>query len=182
MKIFYDCEFLERGRRFPIDLISIGAVREDDEEFYAISDDLSVVRRAMQNEWMMENVIPHLPLDLTGRRPLWDEDHPDFQYVASIKEIAQAWKIYVIGTPGFEFDSSELWAYYGAYDHVVMAQMYGKMINLPRGMPMYTMDIKQRWHNEGRPSLPVQEGNAHRALDDARWNRVAYEHIDNRNE
>lgn len=178
MKIWYDTEFVERGRGHSIDIISIGAVREDDEEFYRISDDLRVIRRAMKNEWMTENVLPYLPLVYSPmRRPLWDEDHPDFKYVKSIKEIAKEWTAFVT-----VFDRPELWAYYGAYDHVVMAQMYGHMINLPKGMPMYTMDIKQRWHNEGKPALPRQIDGEHKAIDDARWNKIAYEYIDNRNE
>lgn len=183
MKIWYDTEFVERGRGHSIDIISIGAVREDDEEFYRISDDLRVIRRAMKNEWMRENVLPYLPLVYSSMgRPLWDENHPDFKYVKSIKEIAQEWNVYVTERIVTHFDRPELWAYYGAYDHVVMAQMFGRMIDLPKGMPMYTMDIKQRWHNEGKPELPKQTNGEHKAIDDARWNRVAYEYIDNRNE
>jgi len=184
MKIWYDTEFVERGRGHSIDMISIGAVREDDEEFYRISDDLRVIRRAMKNEWMKENVLPYLPLIYSPMgRPLWDEDHPDFKYVAPLDTIAKEWKTYVLDAPKLSgFDKPELWAYYGAYDHVVMAQMYGTMMGLPKGMPMYTMDIKQRWHNEGKPVLPEQTDGEHKAIDDARWNRVAYEYIDNRNE
>lgn len=178
MKIWYDTEFVERGRGYSVDMISIGAVREDDAEFYRISDSLPAVWKANENEWMRENVIPYLPLrrDYFGRL-LWDEDHPDFHRVQPLDEIAQDWKNYVL-----EFKEPELWAYYGAYDHVVMAQMFGRMIDLPKGMPMYTMDIKQRWHNEGKPELPKQTNGEHKAIDDARWNRVAYEYIDNRNE
>lgn len=183
MKIWYDTEFLERGRGYSIDIISIGAVREDDEEFYRISDDLRVIRRAMKNDWMRENVLPYLPLRRGWfGRLVWDEDHSDFKYVKPIKEIAREWNVYVTERIVTDFDRPELWAYYGAYDHVVMAQMYGRMIDLPKGMPMYTMDIKQRWHNEGKPELPKQTDGEHKAIDDARWNRIAYEHIDNRNE
>jgi hypothetical protein len=183
MKVWYDTEFFEMGRGHSIDMISIGAVREDDEEFYAISDSLHTILRANKNKWMRDNVLPYLPLRQNFMGHLvWDEDHPDFKYVKSIEEIAQAWKEYVLVPPRFPFDRPELWAYYGAYDHVVMAQMYGKMINLPKGMPMYTMDIQQRWHNEGKPELPKQIDGEHKAIDDARWNRIAYEYIDNRNE
>lgn len=184
MKIWYDTEFVERGRGHSIDMISIGAVREDGEEFYRISDSLRVIRRAMKNEWMRENVLPYLPLRRGWfGRLVWDEDHPDFMFVTPLAKISHEWQTYVLNGPKqSEFDKPELWAYYGAYDHVVMAQMYGRMIDLPKGMPMYTMDIKQRWHNEGKPELPVQSDGEHKAIDDARWNRIAYEHIDNRNE
>ncbi len=37
----------------------------------------------------------------------------------------------------------ELYAYYGAYDHVALCWLFGKMIDLPEGFPMYTRDLKQ---------------------------------------
>jgi hypothetical protein len=52
------------------------------------------------------------------------------------------------------------------------------MIDLPDGMPMYTMDLKQRWHNEGRPLLPKQDGGEHNAVDDALWNKIVSEYLD----
>jgi len=36
-----------------------------------------------------------------------------------------------------------LYGYYSAYDHVVLCWLFGKMINLPKGFPMYTIDLKQ---------------------------------------
>lgn len=37
----------------------------------------------------------------------------------------------------------ELYGYYTAYDHVVLCWLFGKMIDLPKGFPMYTKDLKQ---------------------------------------
>lgn len=34
-------------------------------------------------------------------------------------------------------------AYYGAYDHVAFCWLFGKMIDLPKGFPMYSVDLKQ---------------------------------------
>lgn len=180
MKIFYDTEFHERGNTYSIDLISIGAVREDGERFYFIVDDISVIRRASKNKWMAENVLSQLPLrkNWLGRL-VWDTEAHDYLYVMPMDVISKLWAAFVLGAPKLsEFDKPELWAYYGAYDHVVMAQMFGRMIDLPEGMPMYTMDIKQRWHNEGKPKLPEQEGSEHNALDDAYWNKLAYEYLE----
>lgn len=39
--------------------------------------------------------------------------------------------------------SPEFYTYYGAYDWVVLCWLFGKMINLPKGFPMYTHDLKQ---------------------------------------
>lgn len=36
-----------------------------------------------------------------------------------------------------------LYGYYSAYDHVTFCWLYGKMIDLPTGFPMYTIDLKQ---------------------------------------
>jgi hypothetical protein len=184
MKIFYDTEFFETGPKHPIRFISLGAVRDDGEELYLITNNLYVLNRANQNPWLAENVIKHLPVkqDRAGRLA-WDIQHVDYHRVLPNEVIAGLWRDFVLDAQGDnEFDKPELWAYYGAYDHVVVSQLFGRMLDLPDGHPMYTMDIKQRWHNEGKPGLPKQEANAHRALDDARWNKLAYEYIDNRNE
>ena len=37
----------------------------------------------------------------------------------------------------------ELYGYYSAYDHCCLCWLFGKMIDLPPGMPMYTKDLKQ---------------------------------------
>ena len=37
----------------------------------------------------------------------------------------------------------EFYAYYADYDWVVFAQLFGSMINLPKGFPMYCKDLKQ---------------------------------------
>jgi hypothetical protein len=180
MKTFYDTEFLETGPDEPVRFISLGAVREDGEELYVITNNLYVLNRANGNEWMRENVIRHLPVKENGSgRLAWDTQHVDYHRVLPVEVIAGLWRDFVIDySHEHEFDKPELWAYYGAYDHVVVSQLFGRMLDLPEGMPMYTMDIKQRWHNEGKPGLPEQEVNAHRALDDARWNKLAYEYMD----
>lgn len=180
MKTFYDTEFLETGPEEPTRFISLGAVREDGEELYLITNNLYVLNRANENEWMRENVIRHLPVKQMASGGLaWDTQHPDYHRVLPNEAIAGLWRDFVLDYERrFEFDKPELWAYYGAYDHYVVSQLFGCMRDLPKGMPMYTMDIKQRWHNEGQPGLPEQEVNAHKALDDARWNKVAYEYLD----
>lgn len=43
----------------------------------------------------------------------------------------------------FEKSNPVLYAYYGAYDHVAFCWLFGKMINLPKGFPMYSVDLKQ---------------------------------------
>lgn len=42
-----------------------------------------------------------------------------------------------------EYPKPEFYAYYADYDWVVFCWLFGKMINLPKGFPMYCKDLKQ---------------------------------------
>ena len=73
MKYFLDTEFIEgfhkplfgKKRHF-IDLISIGIVREDGKEYYAISNEFNPKDA---DEWVKMNVIYGLPLKKVNRNP-----------------------------------------------------------------------------------------------------------------
>ena len=68
----------------------------------------------------------------------------------------------------------EVWAYYADYDWVVFCQVFGTMMDLPEGFPMYCRDIKQECDRLGNPKLPEHGKGEHNALADARWNKLAY--------
>jgi hypothetical protein len=169
MKIFYDTEFLEDGKT--IELISIGMAAEDGRELYRVNRD-APWRRIRKHEWLMANVVPHLPqphgdwILQMPKRWLIDFANP---LVEHRQEIADAVRQFIQSTPNVE-----LWAWYGAYDHVALAQLWGPMIDLPPGVPMWTNDLKQEVERRGNPSLPKQESAEHDALADARWVRDAY--------
>jgi hypothetical protein len=174
MKIFYDCEFLEDGRT--IDLISIGMVTEDGRELYRIVDDEQTITRAVQHDWLRANVVPSLPLLLP---PLvdadWDfnDEHADWPNVQQRPQVAEDVRAFILATP-----EAELWADYGAYDHVALAQLFGTMMDLPAGCPMWTNDLRQEMARRGAndADLPAQDAAAaHNALADARWVRDAYD-------
>lgn len=140
-RVFFDTEFFEDGRT--IDLISIGLVREDGEELYLESSDADL-SRAAADPWIAENVLAHL----TGQQ-------------VSRHEMAE--KVVAFCGP-----NPEMWAYYADYDWVVLCQLFGRMIDLPSGWPMYCRDLKQEADRLGLP-LPPMEGTEHHALADARW-------------
>ncbi len=71
----------------------------------------------------------------------------------------------------------EFWAWQGAYDHVGLATLFGRMIDLPHTFPMMTKDIKQLWVEKGRPAMPRQPSGAHNALADAKFNAVRYSYL-----
>lgn len=171
MKFFYDCEFIEDGKT--IDLISIGIVADDGREYYAVNRD-APWRRIKKHDWLCANVVPALPtlhgdapLHYARRGPLGllDWQNPAFKRPASI---ARQVRDFILAG-----EDPELWAYYGAYDHVALCQLYGPMIGLPDGMPMWTHELMQLWESAGRPEMPEQVGE-HNALADARWNRALW--------
>lgn len=165
--IDYDLEFLEDGRT--IELISIGMVCDDGREYYAVNRDMPV-RRIRKHQWLMENVVPHLPKGHGDQRihmpKRWLFHYADHR-VKHRSTIAAAF----IQAAGSDV---ELWANYGAYDHVALAQLWGPMIALPDGVPMFTHDIQQeaRRLGFGWDALPKQESGEHNALADARHNQT----------
>jgi hypothetical protein len=152
-RYFYDSEFIEDGRT--IDLVSIGVVDEHGREFYAIStefDDRAAV------PWVRRNVLDRLP----------SPGHPAWRSRERIRdELHQFLMEPLRDQPGLEL---ELWAWYAAYDHVVLAQLWGPMPALPREIPRYTKDLRQLWDDLGRPPLPDAAARRHDALVDARHN------------
>jgi len=176
--IDYDLEFLEDGKT--IELISIGLVCDNGREYYAVSAHLAdrgwhgwkLRRRIRKHAWLMENVVTSLPKphgDWNNHMPQsWLFNYhdpavkPRTRIAAEVAEFIQA------------TDDVELWANYGAYDHVALAQLWGPMVDLPDGVPMFTNDIQQeaRRLGFGWDDLPKQEFGEHNALADARHNKA----------
>ncbi|MFD4912867.1 3'-5' exoribonuclease domain-containing protein [Streptomyces virginiae] len=168
--IDYDLEFLEDGRT--IELISIGMVCDDGREYYAVKRDLPI-RKIRKHPWLMENVVPGLPKaygDWRNHMP----QHWLFNYhdpaVKPRKRIADEVTDFIrLAGPDVQ-----LWANYGAYDYVALAQLWGRLIDLPDGVPMFTHDIQQERSRLGLAwdDLPRQESGEHNALADARHNQT----------
>ncbi len=79
---------------------------------------------------------------------------------------------------------AEFYGYYSAYDHVVLCQLFGAMVNLPKVFPYYMKDLQQMIDDNklDKKSLKkeVPQENCHNALEDARWNLAAYNWIKNK--
>ena len=160
MKVWYDTEFIEDGRT--IGLISIGMVAEDGREYYAVNSNAPWFP-INQHTWLMANVIPHLPGEKVQPLGNWypDYDHPDVKTHSTIADEVRDFLL-------LPNEPVELWAWYAAYDHVALAQLWGPMVSLPRGIPMWTNDLRQEVERLGNPRLPDQPAGLHHALDDAR--------------
>lgn len=169
MRFWYDTEFLEDGKT--IELISIGIVCENEATYYAVNSDMPV-DRIVEDKWMKANVWPHLPIRMNG-------DHPTIFLDMTSPQLKPKWVIanevreFLTGIRNNDGYPVELWADYSAYDHVVLAQLWGKMIGLPKGIPMWTHDLRQLWELAGRPEFPEfvlsdEPAPQHHALADAR--------------
>lgn len=155
-----------------IELISIGLVSSDGREYYAISKDFDV-DAAWENDWLRENVLRPIfnelqPKEIHSREfvkrffaTAGSKDFTKYHLKAQLsvfgktdKEIADDIKWFTFNPKtksgkGFEDDKSiithypEFYAYYADYDWVVFCQLFGRMIDLPKGFPMYCIDLKQ---------------------------------------
>lgn len=207
MKYFIDTEFIEGfhkplfgKRRHFIDLISIGIVAEDGREYYAVSTEF---RAKDADDWVRENVISKLPnRHIDGlSSPREREESRMWKCNGQIMAEIRAFFGYKptfgdYGSMAYTLDREiEIYAYYADYDWVLFCSLFGRMIDLPEGMPMYCRDLKQMldeayMHQENKhegktrleawledvktlPTFPTQ-GNEHNALDDAKWNRDLY--------
>ncbi|PPK64174.1 polyadenylate-specific 3'-exoribonuclease AS [Actinokineospora auranticolor] len=158
MRYFYDTEFIEDGTT--IDLVSIGVVGEDGREFYAVSTEFDPDKAGT---WVRANVLDKLP---SPADKAWC-DRGEMR-----KRLLE-----FLTTPRSK-DKIELWAWFGAYDHVVLGQLWGAMPALPRQIPRFTRELRQRWEDVGKPTLPPPPQDAHDALADARHNLVRWKVID----
>lgn len=166
MKYFIDTEFIEDGRT--IELLSIAIVGEDGRELYAEVDP-SDVDHDKADEWVKTNVIANL----------WHKQ-PDLpKHNQFIRDGGIGGLLYrkdlVPTVRRFCGDNPEFWAYYADYDWVVFCQLFGRMLDLPKGWPLYCRDLKQLMVDRG---LDLKQSDSiHNALEDARWVATTYKQI-----
>lgn len=146
-----DTEFFEDGREKPVKLISLGMVSDTGKEYYAEVSTFDW-RDVPMNHWIQHNVRPHLV----------NRSHVVKPYAVIREEILK----FIGNDPAPEF-----WGYFADYDWVLFAQIFGRMVDLPRHFPQLCLDIKQLMMEYGikKEMLPQQGGQEHHALEDARW-------------
>lgn len=105
---------------------------------------------------------------------------------------------HILTDPGlYEMAQPEFWGYFSDYDWVLFCSLFGTMMQLPEGFPMYCNDLVQSLTEKarrmylngigGNPEVtletlqksagyPAQE-NEHSAIADARWNRKLYDFL-----
>lgn len=133
------------------------------------------------------------------------------KYGKTNKQIAKEIKHFVANRPinsnkeqwilDYDTKDVQFYGYYADYDWVVFCWLFGKMIDLPKGFPMFAFDLKQLLDEKAylllekekqyidpltldsgldiikhMPNYPKQT-NEHNALADARWNYELYKFI-----
>ena len=134
------------------------------------------------------------------------------KYGKTNKQIAKEIKHFVANRPiesnkeqwilDYDTKDVQFYGYYADYDWVVFCWLFGKMINLPKGFPMYCVDLKQTLDDyadinyciaknlsvinssfedklnelKSHKNYPKQT-NEHNALADARWNYQLYKFL-----
>lgn len=210
MKYFLDTEFHEyeildeySRKRPTIDLISIGIVSENGNEFYRISNEFDLHAAYKKNEWLRENVIKPIYIELASEEYKQDELNFHYwncnDYILENKSKSPLVKCNsYIREDILEFigddQNPEFYAYYADYDWVVFCWLFGRMIDLPKHFPMYCIDLKQIYDEmdypeyylvdkkqvinklKEHPKYPKQE-NLHNALADAKWNKQLWKFL-----
>lgn len=199
MKYFLDTEFIEGfhkplfgKRRHFIDLISIGIVCDDGWSYNAISSEWEYKDA---DKWVQDNVINPLYVSSVHgderNRVRADNFHRNGYGIPN--------ELVTLDLRArFEYDVQysdspiEIYGYFADYDWVLFCSLFGRMINLPKGMPMYCRDLKQMADEKigaseirsigyekaverlkQKTGYPKQS-NEHNALSDAKWNLQLY--------
>jgi hypothetical protein len=215
-RYFIDTEFIEGfhkplfgKRRHFIDLISIGIVCEDGRTYSAISNEY---KYKDADKWVQDNVITPLYISSVhgDRRNHCSSENFQYAYGKSNKQIAKEIVDFVYESeyPQAETNkqkafvrlgkiSPEFYGHNCDYDWVLFCSLFGRMIDLPTGFPMYCRDLKQTLDekakerqstlyascqfpkiatfNEALKSFNLPKlTNEHNALADAKWNLELY--------
>jgi hypothetical protein len=168
MKYYIDTEFIEGfheplfgKRRHFIELISIGIVSEDGRSYYAISSEYNYNKAS---DWVKENVILNIYRQLSPIKKQFMDVHNFHKHCGSKNSDIAMSLVEFIHAPiiekyddGFLFSDEiienafkynnepvhEFYGYYSDYDWVLFCSLFGTMMDLPRGFPMYCKDLKQ---------------------------------------
>lgn len=171
-----DTEFCENGKT--IELISVALVAEDGRTFYVqvcetpIDEDRREfygLTAPLAHEWVRQHVVPHL-------------DHRNC--LTPCEASACPWR-HKSDVPdailGFLHDASPVFVgYYSAYDWVALCQLFGTMMDLPQGWPMYCRDLRQLLDYAGLQHVRQPDEMPHHALSDAQWIMETYKRYSTR--
>jgi hypothetical protein len=178
VKYFLDTEFIEAGHSHPIELISLGMVSDDNRSFYAQVLPSHGRTWLQPNDFVARHVYPqleHFDMGSLTRACIPGLMTGDGRCSEECPWITREnLKERILAFVGDE--EPEFWGYYADYDWVVFCQIFGAMIDLPKGWPMYCRDLKQWADSLMHAKFPSKPAAAHEhnALVDAIWNKDAH--------
>lgn len=183
MKYFFDTEFIENGQT--IDLVSIGIAADDGRSYYTQNKECNFKGAS---DWVWRNVFPSLAhFDMRGGRSCKESSKMPHESLTGACHKDCPWRYHwEIRNEVREFcdpikyGKPEFWSYYGDYDWVAVCQLFGTMMELPKGWPMIALDVKQLCVSLGDPELPKLAGSTpHHALHDALEIKMRYDWLVN---
>jgi hypothetical protein len=207
MKYFIDTEFKEQPNT--IELISIAIVSENGNSLYALNKECNI-RRIWRDVWLRDNILSAI---------YEDKVHGDMRNYVPFSRRTMKWIFKNEGRTHKQLRSDinvflynsenlrEFYGYYADYDWVTFCWIFGRMIDLPKGYPMYCKDLKQTYDEKNHwwitlteqekqkycadnnlfsvelslkdlSNYPTQKGE-HSALADAKWNYELYKFLQN---
>lgn len=212
-------------RRHFIDLISIGIKAEDGREYYAVSKEYNYNDAS---DWVKKNVIIPAYTNMVhgDQRNYCSEENFHKSYGKTNDQIAldifrfvnplaktlsddHLKELSILGMSYFidsaigsvPFENPDFVAYYADYDWVLLCSIFGTMMQLPKGFPMYCIDLKQMLDAKARSYGRISAENynkeihekalnyikgkvdypkntdEHIAIADARWNFELYKFL-----
>lgn len=170
---YLDTEFVEDG--VTIELASIGLVDFSGERtYYAVSKEWYEMARLSTkggDDWFKRNVLPKLFL---GQYSMGTALKSRIRIANNLLEL------FGIENGKATNGTPEIWADFASYDWVALCQLFGRMVDLPGGMPMYCNDLQQEIRTRGIriAELPKEDPQyAHNALIDAQHLRRQHRYV-----
>ena len=164
MNYYFDTEFIDNGKT--VELISMGIVAEDGRELYIEIDD---VHWENAHDWVLQNVKPHLWMQQEHKKLF--AAFKQKGNTGGVVSRAQAQILVSEFCNPLVYGNPVFWAWFATYDWFCMCQLFGGFLNVPYRWPNLSFEIYQEYTRHGHPSLPVQSGQKHNALEDAKWNK-----------
>lgn len=162
-----DTEFIEDGST--IALLSLALVGTDGREYYAQVVDAPY---PLSNPWVRQHVLPHLTPCPSGetRHGHWGRWKQATAAPACVPGCPWRWtSVMAPEIRAFVGTSPLFLTYYGAYDWVAFCQLYGALVDLPQGWPMFAYDLRVLLNIWDYEDVFQPDEMPHHALHDARW-------------
>ena len=146
MKFFLDTEFWDRGPDYPLQVVSLALVAENGTSLYLANADFDwnsgELAADVSGQWLLANVRPniHAASFLLLSRDEFPGIISDF-----------------VGRLLREGEPAEFYGWYSAYDWVVLCQLFGGMVNLPKAFAQFCYDLRMVVEMVGLENLPPQQ-------------------------